>query len=79
MCCRYNAVNFSYEYQQKTPHSSPVRDPATDWLSTAVPAIFNAVSYYIRPRYSDTRLYMYFFHDEKAQQEWNMEDAHKYR
>ena len=62
---RYNAVK-CYEYQQKTPHSSPVRDPASDWLSTAIPAIIDAVSNYTRPRYNDTRLYMYFFMTKKA-------------
>ena len=66
---RYNAVKFSYKYQQKTPHSLPVRDPTFDWLSTAVPAIIYPVAYYIRPRYNDIRLYMYFFMTNKGQRE----------
>ena len=55
---------FSQNYQQKTPHSMPIRacygvsfvDPASDWYSTSVPAIIYAVSYYIGPCYNSTQL-----------------------
>ena len=62
--CRY--VNFLALYSQKTPHISPVRarygvsfvDPASDWYSAWVPATIYVISYYIRPRYKGTRLYI---------------------
>ena len=59
MCQTYNAVplwggEFSKKYQQKTPHSLPVRarygvsfvDPAFGWYSASVPTIINAISYF---------------------------------
>ena len=56
---------FSKKYQQKAPHSSPVRarygvsfvDPGSDWYSSSVSTIINAVSYYIAPRYNGTLLH----------------------
>ena len=61
--CRYNMVNFSHKYSQKTPHSSPVRvsygvsfvNPASDWYWALVFAIIYAIFYYIGLRYNDMR------------------------
>ena len=38
-------------------HSSPVRDPASDWYSASVPLVIYVISYNIGPPYNDTRLY----------------------
>ena len=62
--CHYNAV--SKKYHRNIPHSSPVRvrygvsfvDPASDWYSALVPAISNAICYYIGQRYNGTGMYM---------------------
>ena len=56
---------FYQKYSQKTPHGSPVKarygvsfvDSASDWYHVSVPAIFNAKSFYIGPRFNGTRLY----------------------
>ena len=69
---KYNIVQFHYNgqfslnYLQKTPHSSPVRvkfgmnfvGPDSDWYSAWVSAIIYAISYYIGPRYNGTQLYI---------------------
>ena len=59
---------FSQKYSQNTPYSSPIKAtymyvvsfvyPASDWYSVSVPAIIYAISYYIRPHYDGTWLYL---------------------
>ena len=56
---------FSHNYLQKTPHSSPVRamfgvpfvDPASDFYSASVLVIVYVISYNIGPCYNSTHLH----------------------
>ena len=64
--CRYNAVNFSYKYSQKTPHASHNRarygmyfvDPATDWCSALAAVIIYVMPYNTGPCCGGAPLYL---------------------
>ena len=51
---------FYHKYSQRHPMARPLRrgmDSASDWYHVSIPAIFNAKSFYIGPRFNGTRLY----------------------